>query len=52
MRPQFFYIVSKSGALGVGELSYHQWHKEEKENILKKAGLKIEYGEENIQRRR
>jgi len=29
----------------MGHFPYHTWHKEEKENIVKDLGLKIEYGE-------
>ena len=43
--PFFFYIVSRKGSLGQGWFPYHSWHKEEKENIVKNVGLKIEYGE-------
>jgi hypothetical protein len=32
--------------LGLGNFSFHQWHKAEKENILKAVGIKVEYGEE------
>jgi hypothetical protein len=42
---QFFIIISKTGALGLGEFPYHTWHKEEKEDIVQAVGLKIEYGE-------
>jgi hypothetical protein len=40
-----FVIISKSGALGLGNFPYHAWHKEEKENILASVGIKVEYGE-------
>ena len=40
-----FVIVSKSGALGLGDFPYHTWHKEEKEDILASVGIKVEYGE-------
>jgi hypothetical protein len=42
---QNFIIISKSGALGLGEFERLPWHKEEKENIVREVGLKIEYGE-------
>ncbi len=41
-----FVIVNKRGALGVGSFPEVQWHKKEGENIVRKVGLKIEYGEE------
>jgi len=43
--PSCFYIVARKGSLGMGHFPYHTWHKEEKENIVKDLGLKIEYGE-------
>ncbi len=41
-----FFIVSKGGALGLGEFPYHSWHKDVKEHIVKQVGLEIEYGVE------
>jgi len=46
MRPENFIIVSRTGALGLGEFPYHDWHKVEKEDIVSQVGIKIEYGEE------
>jgi len=43
--PGCFYIISRKGSLGQGWFPYHEWHKEERENIVKNVGLKIEYGE-------
>lgn len=45
MQPQYFAIISKTGALGLGTFQYHDWHKKEKENIVANVGLKVEYGE-------
>lgn len=45
MPKENFVIISKSGALGIGEFPYHTWHKEEKENILDSVGVAVEYGE-------
>ena len=45
MPPQYFIITSKTGALGLGEFPYPEWHKKEKENILSNVGIKVEYGE-------
>jgi len=45
MSPNRFIIVSKNGAIGYGIFDFPQWHKKEKENILKAVGVKIEYGE-------
>jgi hypothetical protein len=40
-----FFVVSKSGALGIGEFPFPSWHKREKENILHELDIHIEYGE-------
>lgn len=45
MPPQYFIIISKTGALGLGEFPYPEWHKKEKENILSNVGIKVEHGE-------
>ncbi|MCK4439689.1 hypothetical protein KAU85_01770 [Candidatus Bathyarchaeota archaeon] len=29
----------------MGEFPFHEWHKREKEHILKSVGIKVEYGE-------
>lgn len=41
----YFLIVTRKGALGFGEFPSHEWHKREKENILKTVGVNVEYGE-------
>jgi len=46
MKPQNFFIITRKGALGLGEFPFHEWHKREKENILKAVEIKVEYGEE------
>lgn len=43
--PEFFYIITRRGAVGAGEFSLVPWHKLERENILKAVGVKCEYGE-------
>jgi len=45
MPPQYFFMVAKTGALGLGQFPYNTWHKEEKEDILSNVGIKVEYGE-------
>jgi len=45
MHPAHFIILTRTGALGLGEFPYPEWHKKEKENILASVGLKVEYGE-------
>lgn len=46
MKPWEFIIVARRGGLGAGHFPYHEWHKKEKENIVRSVGLKIEYGRE------
>jgi len=46
MPAPYFIIVSRNGALGLGEFPELEWHKKEKEDIAKACGLKVEYGEE------
>lgn len=45
MKAEQFIIVSRTGALGLGTFPFHEWHKREKENILKSVGIRVEYGE-------
>lgn len=45
MQPKYFIIISKTGALGLREFPYPEWHKKEKENILSNVGIKTECGE-------
>lgn len=46
MPPQYFLIIGRTGALGLGEFPYPEWHKRERENILASVGVKVEYGEQ------
>jgi hypothetical protein len=45
-KPQYFFIVSAKGPLGIGKFPYPPWHKEEREDILQSVGLKVEHGDE------
>jgi hypothetical protein len=45
MKPWEFVLMCRSGSLGVGLFPYHDWHKQEGEDIIKNVGLKISYGE-------
>jgi hypothetical protein len=45
MLPKEFIVVSRKTPLGVGICPWHDWHKLERENILKELGFQIEYGE-------
>ncbi len=46
MKPWEFILACRTGPLSVGHFPYHSWHKVEKEDIVSKVGLKIEYGRE------
>lgn len=46
MPPQYFLMVTTQGALGLGKLPCPPWHKQERENILKSVGFKVEHGDE------
>jgi len=43
--PQFFVCLTNKGAIGAGWFRYPKWHKEERENLLTKLDIKIEYGD-------
>jgi len=45
MPPENFIILTRTGALGLGQFPYPEWHKRERENILASVGIKAEYGE-------
>lgn len=45
MKPQYFAVISRTGAIGIGDFPYPEWHKRERENILAAVGVKVEYGE-------
>ena len=45
MPAKYFLLISRRGAIGVGEFKELSWHKKEKENILRAVGIKCEYGE-------
>ncbi|MBN2261082.1 MAG: hypothetical protein JW702_11080 [Clostridiales bacterium] len=46
MKSWEFALVCRKGALGIGHFPYHDWHKVEREDIVNKVGLRIEYGKE------
>lgn len=41
-----FILLSRTGAIGYGAFPEIPWHKQEGEDILKKVGVKVEFGEE------
>lgn len=45
MPAKYFLVVSRRGAIGVGQFKEIPWHKKERENILEAVGIKCEYGE-------
>jgi hypothetical protein len=46
MKKNNFVILSKSSAAGIGASSAVPWHKQERENILRILGIKVEHGEQ------
>lgn len=46
LSPEKFMLLCLNGAIGYGTFDYPNWHKEEREDIVKEIGLKIEYNEE------
>jgi hypothetical protein len=46
LKPEQFLLLSRRGAIGYGTFPFHEWHKRERENILREVGIQIEYGEE------
>lgn len=45
MKPEYFIVIARTGSLGLGTFPFHEWHKQEKEDIVASVGLKVEYGE-------
>jgi len=45
MKPHQFIILTRTSALGIGVFKPLPWHKQEKEDILKQLGIKVEHGE-------
>jgi len=45
LKPQHFILLSRTGGIGYGIFPFHEWHKREREDILKAVGVKVEYGE-------
>jgi len=45
LKPQQFLLVSQRGGIGYGVFPFHEWHKREREDILRNVGIKIGYGE-------
>lgn len=44
MKPNQFILITDSGSIGVGGFDYPPWHKEEKEDLIRKFNIEIEYG--------
>ena len=48
MKPHQFIMLTRKGSVGVGIFPEVKWHKKEKENIVKKVGVKVEIGDEIV----
>jgi len=46
MPAKYFAVLSSKGAVGLGYFPEVEWHKRERENILRSVGLKVEYGDQ------
>jgi hypothetical protein len=46
LRANQFLLLANDGSVGYGVFPEIEWHKKEKENILRSVGIKVEYGEE------
>jgi len=46
MPAKYFAVLSMKGAIGLGYFPEVEWHKRERENILRALGLKVEYGDQ------
>lgn len=44
-KPWQFLLLSNDGPIGVGRFTKPYWHKEEKENLMRKLNIQIKYGE-------
>jgi hypothetical protein len=45
MPNKFFFIMSAKGPLGIGKFPCPPWHKQEREDILKAVGVRVEAGD-------
>lgn len=46
LKPHQFLILTDDGAIGYGLFPEVDWHKQEREDIMRSVGVKVEYGEE------
>jgi hypothetical protein len=46
MPAKYFAVLSRKGAVGLGYFPEVEWHKHERENILRSVGLKVDYGDQ------
>ena len=46
MKKNQSYILSRAGSIGIGTFPEVRWHKQEREHIIKKLGIELEYNEE------
>lgn len=46
LKPHQFLMLTNDGAIGYGIFPEVDWHKREKEDIMRATGVKVEYGEE------
>jgi len=46
LKPSQFLVLTRRGNIGYGVFPEVSWHKQEREDILRSIGIKVEYGEE------
>jgi hypothetical protein len=46
LKPNQFFLLSNDGAIGYGVFPEVEWHKREREDILRAVGVNVEHGEE------
>jgi hypothetical protein len=48
LKPSVFLLTTGKGAVGFGKFDYPTWHKEERENVLKSAGIEVKDSEQTL----
>jgi len=46
LRPNQFLLLASDGSVGYGVFPEVEWHKKEREDIMRSVGVCVEYGEE------
>jgi len=46
LKPHQFFLLTNDGSIGYGVFPEVEWHKKEREDIMRSVGVHVEYGEE------